>query len=233
MSDRTDTPRLTALLPMKGHSARVPGKNLRPLLGRPLFHWTAAALQASDLVERIVVNTDSEAIAESVAAHFSKAVVHWRPEAIRGDEVSMNRIIADDLSRLEGEHFLQTHSTNPLLATATIQAAVRAYFAGLPGHDSLFTVTPQRKRFYWPDGRPVNHDPAVLLPTQDLPPLLEENSNLYLFSRASFRAAGQRRIGLTPQLFPMDPLEALDIDEESDFHMAGLLLAGRAGRAGA
>lgn len=219
--------KVIALLPMKGHSERVPAKNLRPVLGRPLFFHVAATLQACDSVERIVINTDSQEIADLAGAEFPKVVIHERPGAIRGDAVSMNRIIAHDLSLLGGEHFLQTHSTNPLLTPATVEAAVRAYFQGPGEHDSLFTVTPMRKRYYFEDGRPVNHDPAVLLPTQDLPPLFEENSNLYLFSRTSFSRAGDQRIGRTPLMFPMDPLEAQDIDEETDFVLAELLLARR------
>ena len=217
--------RITALLPMKGNSERVPSKNLRPMLGVPLFFHVAGVLQAVEEVERIVINTDSEQIARLAVEQFPKAVVHRRPEAIQGDAVSMNRIIEHDLSLLDGEHFLQTHSTNPLITPATVREAIGKYFQGLPEHDSLFSVTPMRKRYYWEDGRPVNHDPAELLPTQDLPPLLEENSNLYLFSKASFAQAGGLRIGRSPLLFPMNPLEALDIDEEEDFRMAEALLA--------
>ena len=65
----------------------------------------------------------------------------------------------------------------------------------------------------------VNHDPKLLLPTQDLPPLYLENSNCYLFSRESF-AVEARRIGASPAFFEMDPIEATDIDEETDFALA-------------
>ena len=213
---------------MKGHSERVPNKNMRPFAGQPLYHCIARVLEESDQVETIVINTDSELIAEDATRHFSKVKIHIRPEAIRGDLVPMNAIIADDLARAGGEHFLQTHSTNPLLTTATLDGAIRNYFAALAQHDSLFSVTRLQTRLYWEDGRPVNHNPAELLRTQDLPPLFEENSNFFLFSKSSFAAANNKRIGLRPLMFPMDKLEAVDIDEEVDFKLAEVLYRLRA-----
>jgi CMP-N-acetylneuraminic acid synthetase len=124
---------------------------------------------------------------------------------------------------LPGEHFLQTHSTNPLLSTETIDKGVELYFHNLEIYDSLFTVTRHNARFYWSDGRPINHDPQELIRTQDLPPILEENSNLYIFSRESFKQSDNRRIGLRPYLFEVSKFEAIDIDEEEDFLLAELL----------
>ena len=88
-------------------------------------------------------------------------------------------------------------------------------------HDSLFSVTRWQTRLYGADGTPINHDPDVLLRTQDLPPVYEENSNLYLFT-ADQIAAG-RRIGDRPILFEIHPLEAVDIDDEHDFVLAEAL----------
>lgn len=214
---------VTALLPMKGHSERVPNKNIRPFAGRPLFHRVAESLESCDYVESIIINTDSEVIAEDAVRNFKKARIVWRPENLRGDFVSMNDILAYDLSITEGEHFLQTHSTNPLLTTETINNAIDQYFSGLQTNDSLFSGTRFQTRFYWASGEPVNHNPQELLRTQDLPIIYEENSNIYLFSKTSFAAAGNRRIGLRPEIFAMDKLEAVDIDEEVDFRLAETL----------
>lgn len=216
--------KVTALLPMKGHSERVPSKNLREMLGKPLFFHVASVLQASDHVENFIINTDSERIAELATANFSKVIIHWRPEAIRGDMVPMNTIIANDMSRHPGEHFLQTHSTNPMLTRETLDKAIQEYFASLPRHDSLFSVNKLQTRLYWESGQPVNHNPKELLRTQDLPPLFEENSNIFIFSRQSFAIADNRRIGLKPKMFAMDKLEAVDIDEPHDFIIAEQLL---------
>jgi CMP-N-acetylneuraminic acid synthetase len=222
--------KLAALLPMKEHSERVPNKNMRLFAGRPLYHAVAQVLQLSDLVERIVINTNSDAIARDAKAHFPKAVIHERPESIRGDFVPMNEIIAYDTSLIQAEHFLQTHSTNPLLTRETLERAIERYFASLGRYDSLFSVTRLQTRLYWEDGRPVNHNPKELLRTQDLPPVYEENSNIFLFSKASFAAAGLNRMGLNPLMFEMGKLEAVDIDEEDDFLLAETLYLRRSGR---
>ena len=216
----------TALLPMKGHSERAPGKNIRPLAGRPLCLWILETLADCGQVAEILVNTDSEGIREAVQSQPKTRVLD-RPEEICGDLVPMNDIISHDLAFAGTGHIIQTHATNPFLSPATLETALAAYLEALPEHDSLFTVTARHSRFYWPDGRPANHDPAELLRTQDLTPLYEENSCLYIFSPASFQAAGSRRIGLRPLLFPMPKLEALDIDDEEDFSLAEALVAGR------
>jgi CMP-N-acetylneuraminic acid synthetase len=214
-----------ALVPMKGHSERVPDKNMKPFCGAPLYHYIVGTLQQCPSVEIIRINTDSERIAEDATKHFSKVEIVMRPEALRGDFVSMNEIIRHDMALSpEGSLFLQTHSTNPLLKTDTIQRAIEAYQLGLQqGYDSLFGVTRFQSRFYWANGEAVNHNPAELLRTQDLPPIYEENSNIYLFTQASFEANDMKRIGKRPMMFEINKLEATDIDEKEDFLLAETL----------
>lgn len=218
--------RFTALLPMKGHSERIPGKNLRLLAGRPLCLHVLETLTRVPAIERVVVNTDSPEIAE-VCRTAAEVVIHERPPALCGDLIPMNDIIAYDLSRLEGAgHFVQTHATNPLLTPGTLARALEMYAEGLGPYDSLFSVTRWQSRFWDGDGRPVNHDPAQLLRTQDLPPLYEENSVLYVFSPEVFTGRSNR-IGEHPLLFEMTPLEAVDIDEPADWDLAEVLVAQR------
>jgi CMP-N-acetylneuraminic acid synthetase len=212
--------KVVALLPMKGNSERVKNKNMRPFGDNPLFHCVASTLESSDLISEIIINTDSEEIAQNATAHFEKVKIHQRPPSIQGDLVEMNRIIQHDLSLSKATHFLQTHSTNPLLKKETLEAAISDYFAKLGEYDSLFSVTKWQTRLYSKTGEPVNHNPTKLERTQDLEPLFEENSNLYVFSRMSFQNAGDKRIGTTPYLFEMDKIEAIDIDEENDFQLA-------------
>lgn len=216
--------KITALLPMKGHSERVPNKNTRLFCGCPLYHSIIEALLKSEFISKIVINTDSDAIKEDALTFFEDRVaIHDRPSSIQGDFVSMNKIIGYDIEKLQENHFLQTHSTNPLLKTETIDRAIEQYFSALKEEcDSLFSITVWRKRLYDEDSRPVNHDPEELIRTQDLPPLYEENSCLYLFNRASFKWKN-RRIGRKPFMFEIPFDEAFDIDEEMDFRIAELL----------
>jgi len=215
--------KITALLPMKGHSERIPNKNMRLFYGRPLYYQIIETLLSSNYISDIVINTDSPVIAENAIRHFDQIKILNRPKELQGDFIPMNDIIAHDLSQLNGEHFLQTHSTNPLLTTTTIEKAINSYFKNLYQYDSLFSVTRLQSRLYWKDARPINHDPQKLLRTQDLSPLFEENSNLYIFSKGSFKRAGNNRIGLKTQMFEIDKCEAIDIDEERDFKLAEIL----------
>jgi len=215
---------LTALLPMKGTSERVPNKNMKYFNGTPLYHSIMKSLLASQYIDKVVINTDSEVIANDAKKNFKdKVLIIDRPESIRGGDVSMNIIIDYDLSKLDGEHFLQTHSTNPLLRTETIDKAIEQYFDNLKEYDSLFGVTKVQTRFYDKDANPINHNPEELLRTQDLEPLYEENSNFYIFSKDSFEKSNKKRIGIKPQIFEVNKLEAIDIDDPEDFKLAELL----------
>lgn len=215
----------TAIIPMKGNSQRVPGKNVRPIAGRPMYHWIAGALQQARSVDRLVIETDADHIAEDARQSFPDAVVLRRPAELVGDEVSMNALLAWHLSQLDGERFLQTHATNPMISAETIDRAVAAFEAD-GDHDSLFSVNRWQTRLYYGDATPLNHDPEVLIQTQDLEPLYEENSCLYLFTRESFAKKG-RRIGEAPKLFETPPFESIDIDEEKDFTLAEFLMRQR------
>jgi CMP-N-acetylneuraminic acid synthetase len=135
----------------------------------------------------------------------------------------MTDVLAYDASLFPSDWYLQTHSTNPLLTPETVRRALDELEASLDSHDSLFSVTRLHTRLYDADGRALNHDPAVLLRTQDLPPIYEENSNVYVFSADQIRQG--RRFGDRPLLFEIDPLEAIDIDEEHDFIIAEILQA--------
>ena len=215
--------KITALLPMKAHSERVPNKNIKNFCGNPLYHAVLSTLLKSEYIDKVIINTDSDIIKKDAPKNFERVVIIDRLKEIQGDFVSMNDIIAYDLKQTGGEHFLQTHSTNPLLTVETLELAIREYFNALQEHDSLFSVTRIQSRLYWKSGEPLNHNPQELLRTQDLPPLYEENSNFYLFSKASFAASGNGRIGLKPGMFEMDKLEAVDIDEEEDWQLAEIL----------
>ena len=138
----------------------------------------------------------------------------------------MNEVLLHDISQVEADFYLQTHSTNPLLTPGTISHAIQIMIENYPGYDSLFSVTRWQTRLWDELGRAINHNPAVLLRTQDLPPVYEENSCLYIFTRQTLQNK-HNRICERPFLFEIDASEAWDIDEEIDFLMADLLISHR------
>jgi N-acylneuraminate cytidylyltransferase len=215
-------PNIKALVPMKGHSERVPHKNIRPLAGKPACHWILKSLSQSKYISEIIVDTDDREIADTVSQNFNKATIIMRPDFLLGDMVTIQPLIEYDMSQTEGRYFLQTHSTNPLLTTETIDKAIELFFAQKE-HDALFSVTEIRTRFYWPDGRGINHDPNHLVRTQDLEPIYEENSCLYIFSRETNEKV-KNRLGSNPLMYPINVLEATDIDNIEDFYWCDFLL---------
>jgi len=212
---------------MRHHSQRVPQKNYRLLDGKPLYQHILTTLLAVPELTRIVVDTDSPVIVAGITEFFPAVEVIERPEELRADDVSMNTILQYDISRAPSDFYLQTHSTNPLLRAETLSNAIQTFLSAYPQRDSLFSVTRLQTRLYDKHGRAINHDPRVLIQTQDLPPVYKENSCLYLFSADTLAKQGTR-IGETPILFETEPEESWDIDEEIDFKLVELMIKARA-----
>jgi CMP-N-acetylneuraminic acid synthetase len=219
------TSSVTAVVPLRHWSRRVPRKNYRPFAGVPLYRHIVQTLLSTRHVSQVVIDTDSDYILRDAAEAFPDVVLYERPSEFCGEMLNANDIMANTLLRVatDADVILQTHSTNPLLRADTIDRAIEA-FAGSREHDCLLSVTPIHKRYWTADARPLNHDHRALLRTQDLPPLFEENSCIYLFHRDQFLRTGSR-IGDRPMLFPMDPEEALDIDTELDLQLVEAVYA--------
>ena len=215
--------RISALVPMRHHSQRVPEKNFRLLAGKPLFHHILRTLLDVPEIDDIFVDTDSPVIRDGVKENFPQINIIDRPEELRADEVSMNRIITYDMSIIGADLYLQTHSTNPLLGAGTLSRAIQAFNENRSEFDSLFSVTRLQTRLYDQSGRAINHNPGELIQTQDLAPLYEENSCIYLFTEAGLKENGHR-IGISPYLFEISAEEAWDIDTPLDFEIVEFLM---------
>lgn len=214
--------KIAALLPMKGYSERVPNKNLKIIAGKPLCLWIIESLLNVPLIDNIVINTDSKKISD-LSRYSNKIIIHSRPSRLLGDYVSMNNIIEYDISKHKSDIYLQTHATNPLLKSSTISTAINSFLEKSGKYDSLFSVTRLQTRLYDKNGNAINHNPTQLIRTQDLDPIYEENSNIYIFTESSF-SKKKLRIGEKPIMYPIPSLEAIDIDEITDFKMAEYFL---------
>ncbi|MBE0410310.1 MAG: acylneuraminate cytidylyltransferase family protein [Anaerolineales bacterium] len=215
---------IVALVPMRHKSERVPGKNYRPLAGKPLYHYILSTLISCPEISQVVVDTDSQTIMAGLSRSFPQVLILERPVNLRGGEVPMNEVLLHDIYQINADLYLQTHSTNPLLKPGTISAAISKFRENYPIYDSLFSVTRMQTRLYDSGGRPINHNPSILLRTQDLPPIYEENSCLYLFTRETL-ITRRNRLGERPMLFEIDAREAWDIDEELDFSIVEFLMS--------
>ena len=214
----TTNQRIVALLPMKAHSARVSGKNFRDFCGKPLYRWILDTLLLVEEIDLIVINTDArDILAQNGLVESDKVLIRDRPEDICGDFVSMNKIIANDVENVPADIYLMTHTTNPLLSMETIHRAINAYKLSQDqaSHDSLFTVDRIRTRFYERDGTPVNHDPNILMRTQDLNPWYRK-TRIYISFLPPVSLRQKHGLEKSLQLFISPKYESIDIDEPED-----------------
>jgi len=209
-------PNLTAIVPIKEHSERLPQKNFREFNGKPLYHRILGTLESVEEIDHIVVNTDAERVIKEAPSLFD-VKMSVRPERLRDDEVTTD-IIRYEIDRNDSEYYLHTYCTCPLLTPETISNAIQA-FVDSDEHDSLLPVTRQQKRFYDDEFEPINHDPHELSPSQDIPSLYVDCSVLYMYTKETFEKTGHR-IGTNPLPYEIDEEEAIEIDYESEFELA-------------
>lgn len=215
-------PKIVALLPMRHNSERIPGKNYREFAGLPLYQHILNNLLACASITEVVIDTDSPIIMEQVKKEYPQVRLIERPEHLRAGTTAMNDVLLNDIAQVEADFYLQTHSTNPLVKAETIADAIKLFLNNYPMYDSLFAVTRLQTRLWDQLARAINHNPAILLRTQDLPPVYMENSCLYIFSGEIIKNQ-HNRIGRRPYMYELNPIEAQDIDEPVNFTIAEIL----------
>jgi len=183
-----------AVIPARGGSKGIPGKNLETIGGTTLIGRCVIAAQSSQLVGRVVVSTDDNAIAAEAIRHGAEVAI--RPPAIAGDTASSESAILHVLDSLEKQGplpdrlvFLQC--TSPFTNGAQIDQVLHSLDE--PGVNSSFSVAPWHGFLWRKDGQGVNHDPQEPRKRrQDLEPAYLETGAVYAMKTASFRRHGSR-----------------------------------------
>lgn len=212
-----------AVIPARGGSKGVPGKNLIPICGMPLIARAVASCRAAETVDRVVVSTDSGEIAD--VARSAGAEVVARPAALSGDTASSESALVHALDLKGGadefDVVVLVQCTSPFIDPADIDRAVSLVRSGR--YDSVFSAAPDEV-FLWSDNGAgglvgVNHDPAVRPRRQDRPVQLAETGAFYAMRVDGFRASGHRFFGNVGAV-TVDPMTALEIDHPSDVELA-------------
>jgi len=183
-----------ALIPARGGSKGIPGKNLQSVGGVPLIGRTVAAAKASSRVGRVVVSTDDDAIA-TAAKEYGADVVR-RPTSIAGDKASSESALLHALDELEQqkplpERLVFLQCTSPFTHGAQIDRVLAAL--DTPGINSSFAVAPWHGFLWRADGDGINHDPhQPRRRRQDLEPAFLETGAIYAMTTAAFRTSGSR-----------------------------------------
>ena len=223
--------KVLAVIPARGGSKGIPGKNILQLAGKPLVAYSIEQALATRTVSRVVVSTDSEEIA-AVALAYGAEVVD-RPDTISGDEASSELALLHCLEHLAANDgyapdlvvFLQ--ATSPLREASDIDAAVDALIE--EGADSLFSAFPLHT-FVWRVGdsgpAPFNYDPARRPRRQECPEDLAESGSIYVFRPWVLKECGSR-VGGRVAVYRMSAWDSAQIDEPEDVPVVEFLLKSR------
>ncbi|MBN2492262.1 MAG: acylneuraminate cytidylyltransferase family protein [Planctomycetes bacterium] len=223
--------RYVALIPARGASKAIPGKNLRPVAGQPLIAWAVAAAAACRALDPVYVATDSGEIRRAVESLgiAGVVVVDRRPETAT-DEATTESVMADFLVRhcpRDATHLVLIQATSPLLEARHLSEGLRRLESS--GADSLVSVCRQ-KRFLWraqgDAAVPVNYDPTCRPRRQDFAGYLVENGAFYISSVAGLTTSHCRLHGKIA-LYEMEPETYVEIDEPADLALVESLLLGR------
>lgn len=219
---------ITAFLPCRAGSERVPKKNIRPFatFEHGLIEIKLSQLISCEAIDKIILSTnDNEIISYAEALDEPKLNIHRRPELLATNKTSTDDLIKHVNELVSSGHIFWTHVTSPFVNASICEKIIESYFLFLSkGYDSLMTTTPFRG-FLWNEYGPVNYDRTVEKwpRTQTLMPLHEVNSAIFL-APSNVYAQNFDRIGNFPYLYQLDRFTGHDIDWEEDFLIAEQLL---------
>jgi len=217
--------RWVAYMPLRGGSKSIPGKNIRPLAGIPLFAWSLQSAIDSGCFDEIWVGTDDAAIRAAVEARFSGRVhLFERSPETCSDEASTESAMLEFAREVGFDVICLVQATSPLTVAADFVAA-RMHFLTNDA-DSLVTATPTKRFFWTPSGVPLNYDPVMRPRRQDFAGSLVENGAFY-FTRRDILEQQQCRLGGSISVYEMPAETVLEIDEPEDWERAQAILEQR------
>jgi len=214
-----------AIIPARGGSKTIPLKNLREVAGKPLIAYVIEACLGAETVNRTVVSTDHEGIADT-ARRFGAEVPFTRPADLAGDTTTLDPVIfhaVDTLERRDGltvDVALTIQPTCPLLSSETIDRAVNELIEG--DWDSVITVRDDRHlRWTIIDDKPTPLYEARVN-RQQLPPTFCETGALFASRRRVITPTD--RLGSNIGLVVTPEQEGVDIDTELDLRLAEIII---------
>lgn len=213
--------KVVALIPLRGGSKSIPGKNIKLIAGLPLCAWVLKAAVAAESISEIYVSTDSDEIADIVKSLNLGVHVVERPSQFACDEASTESVMLHFAEQVEFDLLVTIQATSPLLSASDLDQAIEEFYA--KNLDSMLTAV-RSYRFYWQDdARPINYDPLNRPRRQDFPGTLMENGAFYVTCKETLlenrcRLAG--KIGI----YEMAENTAVEIDEPEDWHQVERLL---------
>ena len=219
--------RVLGVIPARGGSKGVPGKNIRVVGGKPLIAWTIEAAKASKVIDRVILSSDDSEII-SVAEKYSCDAPFIRHPQLAEDTTPTIDVVLDALNRCPSyEWVVLLQPTSPLRTSQDIDSAIeRCVKLNAP---SCVSVCLAQESPYWMFTMNQDTHLAALLPNQavtrrqDLPPVYSLNGAIYIANAEWLKREGKILASETVA-YEMPIERSLDIDTESDFLQLQFLL---------
>lgn len=210
--------KVVAIMPIKLNNERCPGKNTRMLGTKPLLQYELDSLKETELCDSINVYCSDEAVVPFLPdrVKFIK-----RPEFLDLPTSNFTQIFDNFMNVIDADIYVYAHATAPFITVDTMRQCIESVKSG--EFDSAFCAV-KLQDYLWQDGVPLNFDPSNLPRTQDLKPIYQETSGVYVFTKKVYKKH-KRRIGEKPFIKEVSFREAVDIDNPEDFTLAEVLLS--------
>jgi CMP-N,N'-diacetyllegionaminic acid synthase len=221
----------------RGGSQGLPGKNVRPLIGKPLIAWSIEQALATPEISRVVVSTDSSAIAE-IALNAGAVVPFLRPAELAGPTVGKFQVWQHALAECrrffseDYECYVDLDCTNPLRETRDISNCITQFRQRrIAGVDAVFTVCNARKNPYFnlveadakgalKISKPL---PGKILGRQAAPRVFEHVASIYVLAPEYIESAMHLLDGHA-EGYDIGEAKSLDVDSEFDFELIEFLM---------
>ena len=228
---------ILCVISARGGSQGLPGKNIRPLLGKPLIAWTIESALKTPEIDRVVVSTDSEEIA-MVAREFGAETPFMRPDILSGSEVGKFDVWKHALDSCEKfynekyEIFIDLDCTNPLRDTSDISSIIKQLRGSIKqGVDTVFTVCEARKNPYFnmvEEGKNgAMYMSKTLGPTvirrEDAPRVYEHVASIYAMLPIHVKTKNHLLSGHA-EGYDIGFKKSIDVDSEFDFELVEYLM---------
>lgn len=206
-----------AIMPLKLKNERCPGKNTRILGKKPLLQYELDSLKATRLCDTINVYCSDEAVLPFLPQGVTFI---QRPTALDLPTSNFSQIFESFMNTVDADIYVYAHATAPFITIKTMEECIKAVQSGV--YDSAFCAV-KLQDYLWKDGKPLNFDASNLPRTQDLEPIYQETSGVYVFTKEVFQKY-HRRVGVNPFIKEVSFKEAVDIDNPEDFTLAEIMV---------
>ncbi len=209
---------VTAIIPAKGTSARLPGKNLADFCGLSLLGHKIDQLRQCASIDEVVVGSDSDEVLAIAALHGAET--RKQDGYHSNDDCPLRERWRNLIAMVETDLVVWAHCTNPLCPPGAYDRAIECYLGGQGVHDSLCSVT-KIQRHAWRAGRPVNFNPwkAPHPFASTLEPFYFQDGAIFIQPHEQMLKNGYF-YGERPLLFELEQPQGWDIDTESDLAVA-------------